>query len=300
MVTVGAHDKEVNMELEVKEYQLPAKIEANFEELKAEIAAKVGIYETMVYTDDQISIAKKDKAALNKLKKALNDERLKREREYMIPFNEFKDKVNEIIKLIDKPVAVIDKQITAAEDKRKADKRVEIGSYFVTLERPEWLKLERIFNEKWLNTTYKLNDITAELDMAVTMINNNVATLNALPEFGFEALEEYKRTLDFNKALLEGQRLADIQKRKEEAQKIAEENAQKAQEEASKAKADELAKSEEKAEIKPISELPFADSEEPKTVQDSRLRTFSGFLTESQVDALFVWCAHNDIDLMEV
>ena len=300
MVTVGAHDKEVNMELEVKEYQLPAKIEANFEELKAEIAAKVGIYETMVYTDDQISIAKKDKAALNKLKKALNDERLKREREYMIPFNEFKDKVNEIIKLIDKPVAVIDKQITAAEDKRKADKRVEIESYFVTLERPEWLKLERIFNEKWLNTTYKLNDITAELDMAVTMINNNVATLNALPEFGFEALEEYKRTLDFNKALLEGQRLADIHKRKEESQKIAEENAQKAQEEALKAKADELAKSEEKAEIKPISELPFADAEEPKIVQDSRLRTFSGFLTESQVDALFVWCAHNDIDLMEV
>ena len=299
MVTVGAHDKEVNMELEVKEYQLPAKIEANFEELKAEIAAKVGIYETMVYTDDQISIAKKDKAALNKLKKALNDERLKREREYMIPFNEFKDKVNEIIKLIDKPVALIDKQITAAEDKRKADKRVEIGSYFVTLERPEWLKLERIFNEKWLNTTYKMQDITAELDMTVTMINNNVATLNALPEFGFEALEEYKRTLDFNKALLEGQRLADIQKRKEEVQK-AQENAQKAQEEALNAKADELTKSEEKAEIKPISELPFADAEEPKIVQDSRLRTFSGFLTESQVDALFVWCAHNDIDLMEV
>ena len=287
------------MELEVKEYQLPAKIEANFEELKAEIAAKVGIYETMVYTDDQISIAKKDKAALNKLKKALNDERLKREREYMIPFNEFKDKVNEIIKLIDKPVAMIDKQISAAEDKRKAEKRIEIGQAFCNMDRPEWLKLERIFNEKWLNTTYKMQDITEELDLAITMINNNVATLNALPEFGFEALEEYKRTLDFNKAILEGQRLADIQKRKE-AQKIAEENAQKAQEEALNAKANELAKSEEKAEIKPINELPFADSEEPKTVQDSRLRTFSGFLTESQVDALFVWCAHNDIDLMEV
>lgn len=288
------------MELEVKEYQLPAKIEANFEELKTEIAAKVGIYETMVYTEDQITLAKKDKAALNKLKKALNDERLKREREYMVPFNEFKDKVNEIIKLIDKPVAVIDKQITAAEDKRKADKRVEIGQTFCNMDHPDWLKLERIFNEKWLNATYKLQDVNDELAMAVTMINNNVATLNALPEFGFEALEEYKRTLDFNKALLEGQRLADIQKRKEEAQKIAEENAQKAQEEVLRAKAEEIVKSEGKAEIKPISELPFADSEEPKIVQDSRLRTFSGFLTESQVDALFVWCAHNDIDLMEV
>lgn len=287
------------MEIEIKEYKLPAEIKFNFEELKQEVIAKCSLYESMVYTEDQIKDAKADKASLNKLKKALNDERLRLEREYMKPFESFKSQVKELCTLIDKPVALIDKQITAAEDKRKADKRVEIGSYFVTLDRPEWLKLERIFNEKWLNTTYKLQDVTAELDMTVTMINNNVATLNDLPEFGFEALEEYKRTLDFNKALLEGQRLADIQKRKE-AQKIAEENAQKAQEEASKAKADELAKSEEKAEIKPISELPFADAEEPKTVQDSRLRTFSGFLTESQVDALFVWCAHNDIDLMEV
>ena len=288
------------MEIEIKEYKLPAEIKFNFEELKQEVIAKCSLYESMVYTEDQIKDAKADKASLNKLKKALNDERIRLEKEYMKPFESFKSQVKELCTLIDKPVALIDKQITAAEDKRKADKRVEIGSYFVTLERPEWLKLERIFNEKWLNTTYKLNDITAELAMTVTMINNNVATLNALPEFGFEALEEYKRTLDFNKALLEGQRLADIQKRKE-AQKIAEENAQKAQEEALNVKANELAKSEEKAEIKPISELPFADdSEEPKTVQDSRLRTFSGFLTEGQVDALFVWCAHNDIDLMEV
>lgn len=288
------------MEIEIKEYKLPAEIKFNFEELKQEVIAKCNLYESMVYTEDQIKDAKADKASLNKLKKALNDERLRLEREYMKPFESFKSQVKELCTLIDKPVALIDKQITVAEDKRKADKRVEIGSYFVTLERPEWLKLERIFNEKWLNTTYKLQDITAELDMAVTMINNNVATLNTLPEFGFEALEEYKRTLDFNKALLEGQRLADIQKRKEEAQKIAEENAQKAQEEALKAKANELAKLEEKAEIKPISELPFADAEEPKIAQDSRLRTFSGFLTESQVDALFAWCANNGIELMEV
>ena len=287
------------MEIEIKEYKLPAEIKFNFEELKQEVIAKCSLYESMVYTEDQIKDAKADKASLNKLKKALNDERIRLEKEYMKPFESFKSQVKELCTLIDKPVALIDKQITAAEDRRKAEKRTEIGSYFVTLERPEWLKLERIFNERWLNTTYKMQDITAELDMTVTMINNNVATLNALPEFGFEALEEYKRTLDFNKALLEGQRLADIQKRKE-AQKIAEENAQKAQEEALNAKANELAKSEEKAEIKPISDLPFADdSGEPKP-EESRLRTFSGFLTESQVDALFVWCAHNDIDLMEV
>lgn len=292
------------MELEVKEYQLPAKIEANFEELKAELSAKVGFYETLVYTDKQIKEAKNDKASLNKLKTAIDTERKRVKAEYMKPYEEFEAKIKEVTALVDKPIAMIDKQIKAAEEERKANKRVEIGSYFVTLDRPEWLKLERIFNEKWLNATYKMNEIQEELDMQVTIINNNVTTLQSLPDFGFEALEEYKRSLDFNKALLEGQRLADIQKRKEEAQRIAEENAQKAQEEALKAKADELAKAEEKAEIKPINEpineLPFADTEEPKPVEDSTLRTFSGFLTDAEVDALFVWCANNGIELMEV
>ena len=41
-----------------------------YEELKQELTEKVSMYETMVYTDDQIKEAKADKANLNKLKKA--------------------------------------------------------------------------------------------------------------------------------------------------------------------------------------------------------------------------------------
>lgn len=71
------------MELKMHEYQLPEKILFNYEELKRELTEKVSHYETLVYTDDQIKEAKADKAALNKLKKALNDERIRREREYI-------------------------------------------------------------------------------------------------------------------------------------------------------------------------------------------------------------------------
>ena len=111
-------------------------------------------------------------------------------------------------------------QLKAAEEQRKATKRSEIGSLFTTIEHPDWLKSERIFNEKWLNATYKMQDIKDELTMQMAIINKNVETLKAMPEFGFEALEEYKRTLDFNQAIAEGQRLADLQKRKEEAQNL--------------------------------------------------------------------------------
>ena len=51
--------------------------------MKQELTEKVSMYETLVYTDDQIKEAKADKAQLNKLKKALNDERIRIEKEYM-------------------------------------------------------------------------------------------------------------------------------------------------------------------------------------------------------------------------
>ena len=68
------------MELKMNEYQLPEQILFNYEELKAELTEKVQHYETLVYTDDQIKEAKADRAALNKLKKALSDERIRREK----------------------------------------------------------------------------------------------------------------------------------------------------------------------------------------------------------------------------
>ena len=67
------------MELKVNEVQIPDAISFNYDELKQELAEKVSMYETMVYTEEQIKEAKADKASLNKLKKALNDERIKRE-----------------------------------------------------------------------------------------------------------------------------------------------------------------------------------------------------------------------------
>ena len=106
------------MELKINEVQLPEQITFNYEELKQELTEKVSMYETLVYTDEQIKEAKVDKASLNKLKKALNDERIRREKEYMKPFDDFKAKINEIIDIIDKPVALIDKQVKEYEIKQ--------------------------------------------------------------------------------------------------------------------------------------------------------------------------------------
>lgn len=209
------------MELRVEEYQLPEELKFNFEELKTELAEKVKTYETMVYTDDQIKQAKTDKANLNKLKKALNDERIRREREYMEPFNQFKEKINDIISIIDKPIAVIDKQIKAADDKRKADKQLEIGSLFVVKRFPDWVRIDMIQDPSWLNATTSMKQIEDNLDGWKNRISEELKTIEGLQEFSFEATEVYKKTLDMAKAIAEGQRLADIQKRKKEAEEAA-------------------------------------------------------------------------------
>ena len=283
------------MELNIKEYQLPAEIKFNYEDIKQELIAKVGIYETMVYTDDQIANAKKDKATLNKLKKTLNDKRIELERDYMKPFETFKGQIKELCTLIDKPVEVIDKQIKAAEEERKNNKRAEIEEIFNKSTHPDWLSLARIFNDKWLNATYKIKDIEAEMNMALSMIDGNLNTLQALPEFGFEAIEEYKRTLDMNKAIMEGKRLAEIQKRKEEEQKRREEEAQKKEEQK---KVEEEQKEAEKVEGE---QKEVEKVEEVVPAEESAIwRTFGAFLTERQYAELIAWADAQGINFTEV
>lgn len=207
------------MELKIKEIQLPEAIEFNFEELKTELMEKTKLYETLVYTDEQIKEAKSDRAKLNGLKKALNDERIRREKEYMAPFNDFKAKINEIIGIIDKPINAIDTQVKEYENLKKEEKKETLVNTWNAKVHQDWLTFEKVFNPKWLNATFTLTQAEAEMDGVIEKVNNEIKTLEALDAFSFEAIEAYKGTLDVSYAIREGQRLADIQKRKEEAQK---------------------------------------------------------------------------------
>lgn len=222
------------MELRVNEVAIPEKIDFNYEELKAELTSKVSFYETLVYTDDQIKDAKADKANLNKLKRALNDERIRREKEYMQPFNVFKAQINEIIGIIDKPIAVIDEQVKAFDEKRKIEKQKAIEELFATIGFQNFVTLEKIQDPKWLNASVSMKSIEDQMRSKMYEIGNGVLTLSQLPEFGFEATEVFKETLDINKAISEAKRMSEITKAKAEAEarrKAAEEARRKAEEE---------------------------------------------------------------------
>lgn len=204
------------MELKVNEVIIPEKITFNYDELKRELTEKVSMYETLVYTDENIKEAKADRANLNRLKKTLNDERIRREKEYMVPFNAFKAKMNEIISIIDKPVAIIDKQVKEFEEKQKQEKRAAIEEVFGTIGFQTFVTLDMIFNDKWLNASTSLKSIEEEMKQLMYRFSTDLLTLNNLPEFGFEAVEVYKTTLDINKAISEAQRMSQIAKAKAE------------------------------------------------------------------------------------
>ena len=206
------------MELKMNDYLLPEKILFNYEELKQELVEKIAHYETLVYTDEQIKDAKADKAALNKLKKALNEERIRVKKEYLKPFEDFEKKINEIISIIDEPVTAIDKQIKQYEEKNRQEKLEKVKELWQSLDAPEGLTFEKVFQEKFLNVSCSTKRVSQYMIDAIDKFNRDMETLEQLPAFSFEAQQVYKKTCDINKALLEGQKLLKIQKEKEEYQ----------------------------------------------------------------------------------
>jgi len=212
------------MELKVNAVAIPEALTFNYEELKAELLQKAAVYETMVYTEDQIKEAKTDRANLNRLKKALNDERIRREREYMKPFDDFKTKINEIIRIIDKPASVIDKQIKAAEERQKEEKLQKIREcYAETITNKASLigagiKLEQFFDDKWLNASVSMKSIQEAIISKLEQINKDLVVVQNLPSYAFEAEQMYIQTLDLAKAVSEAHRLQEMAEKKAAAE----------------------------------------------------------------------------------
>lgn len=272
------------MELKVNEVALPAPITFNYEELKSELLYKVSVYETMVYTEDQVKEAKADRAALNKLKKALNDERIRQEKEYMQPFNAFKAQIAELVKIIDNSVSVVDKQIMDFDEKKKAEKLDAILEYFgiALAEKLPSVPLDHrlVVDEKWLNASVSMKAVQKAIDAKLDQIVKDLAVIDSLPSYAFEARECYVDTLDLARAVSEAHRL------QEQAEKKAawEAEQQKRKEEAAAAR------------IKPTQVM--TNINDPDDIENCPVRQWIGFqalLSADEAKALGAWLRGNGI-----
>ena len=208
-------------------------IQWNNEELKQEITATMQEYKSLAFTEENIKDAKADRAKLNKLRTAFENERKQIKKQCMEPYTKFEKQVKEIVALIDEPIALIDSQIKEVDDQKKAQKQKDIEELFGSLGFQNFVTLDKIFDPKWLNASMTMSKIEEQMKSQMFQIGHELETIRKLPDFAFEAKELYKKTLDMNQAIQEGQRLAEIQKRKlaYEAEQKAKVEEQKRQEE---------------------------------------------------------------------
>lgn len=191
-------------------------IEWNHEEIKKEVTEKVDYYKNLVYTDDQIKEAKADRATLRKFVEALEAKRKDIKKQCLQPYEVFEKQMKEIVAIVNEPVALIDSQVKGYEEKQKEEKKEKIIEIFDSIGFQPFVKLEMIWDEKWLNASVTLKKIEEQMKELMYKFSNDLLTLSKLPEFGFEATEVYKVTLDINKALEKAQSIAEIAKRKAE------------------------------------------------------------------------------------
>ena len=133
----------------------------NFEEIKSYLAEQLASYRNLVYTEDNLKLAKADKAKLNKLKKALDERRKEIKKIYMEPYLILEGQIKELTAMIDEPLAEIKAFTDRMEEERKAQRRTEIKRYYDTVSTPlgELADLlfesEAFIDKKWLNASTK-------------------------------------------------------------------------------------------------------------------------------------------------
>ena len=117
----------MTMEIIIKsptEGQYIQNIDFNFEELKKAISESVSKYDNLIYSDEQIKIAKTDRANLNKFIDVLDSKRKEIKNKCLAPYTEFEAKIKELQELVKTPVGKIDTQIKNYEDGKKDRKSV--------------------------------------------------------------------------------------------------------------------------------------------------------------------------------
>ena len=219
--------------VEFKVDQHPGELIGNFEELNAWMDAQLDKYRGLVFTDDQMADAKKTRAALNRVAKELNDRKLSVKNEFCAPYFVFEDQVKQLIGKVKEVNEGIDSQIRAYENARKEEKRKRIEAWWAENGK-RTVPIEKIFDERWLNTTCSDSKWQDELDTIKVRITNQIYTISMMSEdVGKEKLElmltEYMKRLSIDDAVkawkghVEAVKRAEQEKERLEQERLREE-----------------------------------------------------------------------------
>lgn len=223
------------MELKIynpKEDGFLQSIDWNFEELKQEITVKANDYMNLVYSNEQMKEAKKDRANLRKFVTALEDKRKEIKRQVMIPYSDFEKKEKELVAIVNQAVSNIDTQVKGYEEGLRQEKLKKVKEIYAEAigDLDRIIPFEKIFKDSWLNVSTTLKSITEEIEEIRDKVDSDLKVINAdASPYVFEMKEEYLKAFDLTAAMMKKQKLEETAKKKtlfEEEQKQKEEQRQ--------------------------------------------------------------------------
>ena len=209
------------------------KIDWNFEDLKTEITAASQEYETSVYTDDTIKIAKADRAKLNKFVDALNGKRTEIRKALLKPDEQFGLEIKELTGIVQKAIDNIDTQVKGYEERQREEKTAKVREFYEENihDLSSILSFDRVFKPEYANASTTMKSIKEDILALIQKVDEGLAIINEVDsKFAGDMKEVFLRTYDIGAAMAERNRLeAAEEKRKayeeEQARKKAEREA---------------------------------------------------------------------------
>ena len=169
------------MELQVSEIQALEPIKFNYEDLKASLTVSLEKYKNLVYTEETIKEAKADRALLNKVSTAINDEKKRIKNKLLEPYMDFEEKCKELMAMVSEVSEGIDSQVKAFEQKTKNEKLQEIMAYWIENvgEFNDLIDFDLIFEERWLNSSYSMKKVQTDINHIFEKTKMDLATLDS-------------------------------------------------------------------------------------------------------------------------
>lgn len=189
-------------------------LETNISALEDYVEEKLKEYEPENYMGDA-DLAKKDRAELNKAKDKIARARKDLIAELMKPYEDFEDRCKALEKKIDNASGLLDEIVKVKENEEKESKRKKIALFWET-KNFTLFPVDKIFNPKWLNKTYKESDILDEMDAIIERTYKDLKVIERYSDDAETLKAHYLMNLDIAETIQYGD---ELQRQKEIAQK---------------------------------------------------------------------------------
>lgn len=205
-----------------------AKVEDNIQEAKEYALQLKDYYSKLIFTDKQVGEAKEERANINKVIKKIADYRKNIVAEFKKPIELFENTAKETEKILKETADFVDVQVKYFEDKEKEEKKKKIENIFNEMvgkeEISDLMTLNMLFDERYLNKTYSLENIEKDLFEKIRKICQELKAIKELnSEHELSLINMYLKEFDLSKIIVENNRLNELKKATEKVEEKKEE-----------------------------------------------------------------------------